>query len=107
MADETAHLRIALAQVNPTVGDIEGNARLVSDWIARAREAGAQLVVFPELMLPGYPPEDLLLKSHFLAANERALRALAADVQGIVALVGFAEATRAQAESRHDAPALG
>jgi NAD+ synthase (glutamine-hydrolysing) len=105
MADETARLRIALAQVNPTVGDIEGNARLVSDWIARAREAGAQLVVFPELTIPGYPPEDLLLKPHFLAANERALQELAADVAGIVALVGFAEPTRAAAGSRYDAPA--
>jgi NAD+ synthase (glutamine-hydrolysing) len=105
MAAETSRLRIALAQVNPTVGDIEGNARIVAEWIGRAREAGAQLVVFPELMLPGYPPEDLLLKPHFLAANERALQALAAEVEGIVALVGFAEPTRVEGESRHDAPA--
>ena len=105
MANQTTRLRLALAQVNPTVGDIEGNARLVSDWIARAREAGAQLVVFPELTIPGYPPEDLVLKPHFLAANERAVRELAADVEGIVALVGFAEPTRAQAGDRYDAPA--
>jgi NAD+ synthase (glutamine-hydrolysing) len=104
MADETARLQIALAQVNPTVGDIEANARLISDWIGRAREAGAQLVVFPELTIPGYPPEDLLLKPHFLAANERALHELAVNVEGIVALVGFAEPTRAEAGRRYDAP---
>ena len=67
-------LRLALAQVNPTVGDIEGNARLVREWIGRAREAGAELVVFPEQTLPGYPAEDLWLKRHFLEAAESSLR---------------------------------
>jgi NAD+ synthase (glutamine-hydrolysing) len=104
MADATKPLRIALAQLNPTVGDIDGNASLVADWIARARGAGADLVVFPELTLPGYPPEDLLLKPHFLAANQRALERLAADASGIVAMVGFAEPTGLEADARHDAP---
>jgi len=84
-------MRLALAQINPTVGDIDGNAELIAAWIDRAREAGAELVVFPELCLPGYPAEDLYLKRHFLAANARALEELAAGVEGIAALVGFAE----------------
>jgi NAD+ synthase (glutamine-hydrolysing) len=84
-------LRLALAQVNATVGDIEGNARLAAERIDEARAAGAQLVLLPELIIPGYPPEDLLLKRHFLAENRRALAELAARVEGIVALVGFAE----------------
>jgi NAD+ synthase (glutamine-hydrolysing) len=105
MAEAAKRLRVALAQVNPTVGDIDGNARLVSEWIGRARDAGADVVVFPELTLPGYPPEDLLLKPHFLTANQRALSELAADAHGIVALVGFAEPTGSESEGRHDAPA--
>ena len=91
MTDEHRTLRVALAQVNTTVGDIEGNAHLVREWTRRARDAGAQLVVFPEQMLTGYPAEDLWLKQHFLDAVDRALPALAADVEGIVALVGFPE----------------
>src|SRR6266487_2530330 len=88
---ETRRLRIALAQINPTVGDVEGNARLAWEWIQRAREARAGLVVLPELTLSGYPPEDLLLKSHFLDAVGAALDELAAKVEGIVAVVGFPE----------------
>jgi NAD+ synthase (glutamine-hydrolysing) len=84
-------LTLALAQVDPRVGDIDGNAQLVRDHIARARDAGAELVLFPELVLTGYPPEDLLLKEHFLQATQRALADLAADTHGIVALVGFPE----------------
>src|SRR5919202_1336985 len=84
-----AHLRIALAQIDPTVGDIQGNAAKVADRIARARDAGGQVVVFPELCLTGYPPEDLLLKTHFLDAAGAALEELAAQTRGIVALVGF------------------
>jgi NAD+ synthase (glutamine-hydrolysing) len=86
-----APLTLALAQVDPRVGDLEGNARLVRDGIARARDAGAELVVFPELMLTGYPPEDLLLKEHFLLAAQQALVDVAVDARGIVALVGFPE----------------
>ena len=74
MAGDTTRLRIALAQVNPTVGDIEGNAELISTWIARAREAGAQLVVFPEQTVTGYPAEDLWLKPHFLDGRRRGRR---------------------------------
>ena len=62
----TKPLRIALAQINTTVGDIAGNARKVLDYAARAREAGAAVVVFPELALTGYPAEDLLLRASFV-----------------------------------------
>ena len=81
--------RVALAQINPTVGDIHGNAELVARWAERARDAGADLVVFGELCLPGYPAEDLWLKPHFLAATREALEEVAVGVAGIVALVGF------------------
>jgi NAD+ synthase (glutamine-hydrolysing) len=84
-------LRVALAQLNVTVGDLRGNERAIGDATARAREAGAQLVVFPELTLTGYPPEDLLLKEHFLREATAALERLAEQTRGVVALVGFPE----------------
>src|SRR5437763_1533574 len=84
-------LRIALAQIDPTVGDLAGNEAQLRAWLARARDAGAQLALFPELALTGYPPEDLLLKRHFLADARAALERLAADTRGIVAVVGFPE----------------
>ena len=84
-------LRVALAQVNTTVGDIDANAAKLGDTIVRAREQGAQLVVFPELALSGYPPEDLLLKTRFLDDAGDALEELARGCTGIAALVGFPE----------------
>jgi NAD+ synthase (glutamine-hydrolysing) len=95
---ESVHLRLALAQINPTVGDIEGNAELISEAIAQAKESGAQLALLPELCLSGYPPEDLLLRPDFLDAVASSLESLASEVNGIVALVGFPErADRADA----------
>src|SRR3954451_4255961 len=91
MTMRTEPLRVALAQINPTVGDIAGNARMIRDRIERARDEGAQLVVFPELALTGYPPEDLLLKTHFVDAAGQALEELAREADDIVALVGFPE----------------
>ena len=88
MDEARTAIRLALAQLNPTVGDIDANAALAAEWIGRARAAGADLVVLPELMICGYPPEDLLLKRHFLDACEEALEALATQVDGIVAMVG-------------------
>ena len=84
-------LRVALAQVDPTVGDIRGNARKIAENTSAAREQGAALVVFPELTISGYPPEDLLLKTSFLDQVGEALDDLAAQTRGIVALVGFPE----------------
>jgi NAD+ synthase (glutamine-hydrolysing) len=91
MASDRVRLRIALAQVNPTVGDIDGNAQLISSWTAKAREAGAQLVVFPEQTVTGYPAEDLWLKPHFLDAARTAVDELASEVGAIVTLIGFQE----------------
>ncbi|WP_344590956.1 NAD+ synthase [Actinomadura vinacea] len=86
-----AQLRIALAQVNPTVGDLEGNAGLLVEWTRRAAEAGAHLVAFPEMMLTGYPVEDLALRSSFVHASQRALadaaRALAEEGLGDLPVV--------------------
>jgi NAD+ synthase (glutamine-hydrolysing) len=84
-------VRLALCQMNATVGDIVGNARRIAEQAQTAREAGAELVLFPELALTGYPPEDLLLKEHFLADAGAALRALASEISGIVAVIGFPE----------------
>ncbi len=94
-------MRLALAQINPTVGAIDANAAKVAEWIRRAREEGAELVIFPELCIPGYPAEDLYLKRHFLAANRRAVEELAKEASGITALVGFAEPVADQTDSRH------
>jgi NAD+ synthase (glutamine-hydrolysing) len=77
--------------MNPTVGDLAGNARLIQDGISQARSTGAQLVLFGELALTGYPPEDLLLREDFLSDTGTALHELAASAKGIVAVVGFPE----------------
>src|SRR5919198_2212278 len=95
-------MRLALAQLNPTVGDIAGNEAMVRRHLARAREAGAQLALFPELVVTGYPPEDLLLKEHFLADARAAVDRIAADAHGIVAIVGFPE----RAEDAYNAAAV-
>jgi NAD+ synthase (glutamine-hydrolysing) len=84
-------LRVALAQINTTVGDIRGNAAKVLDYAERARDAGARLVLFPELAITGYPPEDLLLRPSFVAENVAAWRELARAIRGITAVVGFAD----------------
>jgi NAD+ synthase (glutamine-hydrolysing) len=94
-------MRVALAQINPTVGDIDANAAKVSEWIAAARAEGADLAVFPELCVPGYPAEDLYLKRHFIEANRLAVEEIAAGVEGIVALVGFAEPAAGGGDFRH------
>jgi glyoxylate reductase/D-3-phosphoglycerate dehydrogenase len=91
MAPRFQPLRVALAQIDPTVGDIAGNAAKIADRIGRAKEAGAAIVVFPELALTGYPPEDLLLKEHFLADAKAALERVASDTRGLVAVIGFPE----------------
>src|SRR5829696_2697464 len=93
MAGRLAPIRLALAQIDARVGDIDGNAELIRARTAAAREAGAELVIFPELALTGYPPEDLLLKEHFLRRTRETLEALAAETRDIVALVGFPERT--------------
>ena len=81
--------RLALAQVNPTVGDIAGNTDIVLQRIEEARAAQADLVALPELMLTGYPPEDLLLKPSFIRDNLAALERVVAASKGIAVVVGF------------------
>jgi len=85
-------LRLALAQINPVVGDVDGNGQTIIAAIERARDAGADLVAFPELAISGYPPEDLLLKPSFLAANQEALERVAVATAGLTAVVGFPDA---------------
>jgi NAD+ synthase (glutamine-hydrolysing) len=83
--------RIGLAQINPTVGDFEGNVRKIVEEIARARGLGCGLVAFPELAITGYPPEDLLFKPAFIEANLRALDEVARATRGLTAVVGFVD----------------
>jgi len=82
-------LRLALGQVNPTVGDILANEAMIARGIAAAGAAGASLVAFGELALTVYPPEDLLYKEHFLRDARAAVERLAEQTEGIVAIVGF------------------
>ncbi len=84
-------LRLALAQINTTVGDLTGNVSRIVAGLDRAREIGADLVAFPELAVTGYPPEDLLLKPAFIAANLEAVEEITAATVGLTAVVGFAD----------------
>src|ERR1700722_11380401 len=89
-------LRIALAQVNVTVGDLTGNAEIVVEWTRRAAARGARVVVFPEMALTGYPVEDLALRASFVEASIRAVRDVAArlDAEGLgggAVVVGYLE----------------
>src|SRR3990172_4404302 len=85
-------LRIGLAQVNTTVGDLDGNVARVLEYAARARDLGCDLVAFPELAVTGYPPEDLLLRRSFIADNRAALQRIVVDApKGITLVVGFVD----------------
>jgi len=82
-------MKIALAQINPTVGDVGGNRDRIAEAIRRAAEAGADLAVFGELAVVGYPPRDLLRRLRFVDASVRAVEELAGQCREIAALVGF------------------
>src|SRR5919108_2162920 len=84
-------MRVALAQINQRVGDVEGNAERVAQAISLGRRRGAQIVATPELAATGYPPEDLVLKPSFVSANLRALEWVARAAVDVVAIVGFVE----------------
>jgi NAD+ synthase (glutamine-hydrolysing) len=86
-----SQLRLAMAQINVTVGDVEGNAQKCLEWMDRARDADADIVTFPELALTGYPPEDLLLKPQFIDANLAALEKVVGRTRDITAIVGFVD----------------
>jgi NAD+ synthase (glutamine-hydrolysing) len=81
-------MRLALAQINAVVGDLDGNRERILSSLAEARDQSAELVLFPELAVTGYPPEDLLLRPAFVRAAEESLRAIAAETRGLTALVG-------------------
>ena len=89
-----ARLRIALAQINPTVGDLDGNVALIKAAYDEAEAAGCDIVAFPELAITGYPPEDLVLKPGFVADNKHALASIAAHTGHCAAVVGFVDADR-------------
>jgi len=97
-----ATLRLALCQLNPTVGDIAANEAAIAAALEDARDRGAELAIFGELAVTGYPPEDLLYKEHFLRDARAAIDRLAAHTQGLVALVGFPE----RAADVHNAAAV-
>jgi len=100
-------MKIALAQINPTVGDIAGNLAIHRDYIARAKAAGADVVIFPELSIVGYPPKDLLLKPHLVDNCAAAIEQLAAAAQGVTAIVGYPERNTADAgRPLHNAVAI-
>ncbi|RUM89289.1 MAG: NAD+ synthase [Thermodesulfatator sp.] len=84
-------MRIALAQINPTIGDLTGNLEKILSFWEKAREVGAELVVFPELSLCGYPPRDLLTRREFLRAVQRALEKLVASIRRPGIIVGYPE----------------
>lgn len=84
-------IKIAIAQINPCVGDLRGNSDKIIACIKKVKSNGTDLIVFPELALVGYPPEDLLLKPHFIDANLRYLNLIKNECEGIIALVGFVD----------------
>src|SRR5215467_9458434 len=89
-------MKIALAQINTQIGNLEANAKKAISFMQQARKKGADLVIFPELTIPGYPPKDLLEKPHFVQANVRALQDVVHKTLGISAIVGFAEPSRGE-----------
>ncbi|MBI3610672.1 MAG: NAD+ synthase [Nitrospirae bacterium] len=84
-------LRIALAQINCTVGDLEGNTEKICEYVEKAKAMEADLVAFPEMAIPGYPPEDLLLKPQFAQDNLQALQKVIKQTKGIAAIVGVVD----------------
>ena len=81
--------RLALAQINPTVGDIPGNTVKILEYLERAREAQADLVAFPEMATTGYPPEDLLYRKSFLTENVVTMEQIAASSEDMAVVLGF------------------
>lgn len=90
-AECMSKLRLALAQMNATVGDLSGNAEIIARRMEEARDVGAHIVAFPELAITGYPPEDLLLKPSFVDANHKTLLSLQQHSQDLTAIVGFVD----------------
>src|SRR5271167_1397932 len=85
----TRSVKIALGQINPTVGDFSGNAAKIIDFARRAQAAGAGLILFPELSVCGYPPRDLVERPSFVARNRETVERIAAQTQGIAVICGL------------------
>ncbi len=84
-------MKVAMAQINPIVGDIEGNLRKVSENLEQARQQGVDIIAFPEMVITGYPPQDLLHEKAFIATNHEAINSLTKSTQGIIAIIGFVD----------------
>ncbi|MBI5184094.1 MAG: NAD+ synthase [Nitrospinae bacterium] len=84
-------LRIGMAQINTTVGDLEGNTEKIIDFINKGKMKGGDIITFPELTIPGYPAEDLLLKPHFIRYNQECLKKIINKVENIIAIIGFVD----------------
>lgn len=98
-------LRIAGAQVNLIVGDIDGNERVIADAIDRAESADADVILLPELAVSGYPPEDLVLRSDFVQENRSAIERLAEKTSSVTAVVGFVDSAKGPPRGAIDAVA--
>jgi NAD+ synthase (glutamine-hydrolysing) len=89
--DMAENWRVAIAQINCTVGDLKGNCSKIIEYAKKAKDSGVDIVTFPELAITGYPPEDLLLKPKFIEDNIAALREVAGSITDVVAVVGFVD----------------
>ena len=85
------NFRIALAQINPTVGNLQGNVDKIIEYISLARLNSVDLIAFPEMAIPGYPPEDLIFKSQFTQANIESLNEVILASQGLTVVAGFVD----------------
>src|SRR5438045_8630761 len=99
-------MKIGFAQINSTVGDLDGNFEKIVGAYERLAAAGAELVVAPELAITGYPPQDLLFKSQFVPQNLEILERLHARIRGAGLLVGFVDRNQGRANPCHNAAAL-
>src|SRR5277367_5191921 len=99
-------MKVALAQINPTVGDMRGNLLKIVEFARNAKAKGAALVVFPEMAICGYPPMDLLLKDSFIRANLTALDTLAKTVTDIAIVVGYVDLNPGSGRPLYNACAL-
>ena len=84
-------LRLAMAQINTTVGDLEGNTAKIIGWTNKARDAGVDIIVFPEMSITGYPPEDLLFQHSFVSQNIDKMHQVVAQSNGITVVFGFVD----------------
>ncbi|KAA1280559.1 MAG: NAD+ synthase, partial [SAR202 cluster bacterium] len=100
------NFRLALAQINPTVGDISGNISKILDYLERARDVQADLVAFPEMATTGYPPEDLLFKKDFLTENVAAMERVAVASKGIAVVLGYVNIVSLERQSEDVGPEI-